>query len=195
MVVATVYVSEFKLTISFSALEFVCTKKRTTFVLINHFGHTIGKIVLALTAWLVPHSRTLLRILYAPAVMFTMYSFLLDESPRWLLSTGHKESAITVLEKVAKVNGAIVERSVMENLTCETEKDQSNFKVLKCTFQSILLLKRFLICIVWWTTATFVSYGMKINLVSLKGNKYLNFVLMVLPDIPATFACMHVYKS
>lgn len=161
---------------------------------INHFGHAIGKIILALTAWTVPHRRILLRILYAPALLLTVYSYLLDESPRWLLSKERKESAITVLEKAAKTNGTSIEKSALENLTYETEKSQNNFMVLQRTFQSRLLLKRFLICIVWWTTATFVSYGMKINSVSLKGNKYMNFILMILPDIPATFACMYILK-
>lgn len=170
------------------------TKRRTTFVLINHFGHVLGKILLASTAWLVPHRRTLLRIIYTPALLFTVYSFLLDESPRWFLSKGRKESAITVLEKVAKINGTTVDRTVLENLAHETEKGQNICEVLKRTFQSKLLLKRFLICVIWWTTATFVSYGMKINLVSLKGNKYLNFILMALLDIPATFACMYILK-
>lgn len=44
---------------------------------------------------------------------------------------------------------------------------------------------RFLVCMVWWFTITLINYGMMISAVHIAGNKYVNFALLMLMDIPA----------
>lgn len=46
-------------------------------------------------------------------------------------------------------------------------------------------IHRFLVCMVWWFTITLINYGMMISAVHIAGNKYVNFSLLMLMDIPA----------
>lgn len=149
------------------------------------FGFSIGGVGLPLLAWNFPYWRHLLRVLYAPALLFFFYLLLLDESPRWLLSKGRKDEAVAIVEKIAKKNKVKVDKTVLDKLSYEENiKEATLPELLKSTFTSVALLKRFFICLTWWTTSTFVNYGLMINSVSLQGNKYLNFGLINMVDFP-----------
>lgn len=151
------------------------------------FGFSIGGVGLPLLAWLFPYWRHLLRVLYTPALLFFFYLFLLDESPRWLLSKGKKDEAVEIVKKIAKKNKVKIDEAVLDKLSCEENiKEATLPELLKSTFTSVALLKRFFICLTWWTTSTFVNYGLMINSVSLQGNKYLNFALISMVDFPGS---------
>ncbi|XP_049865277.1 solute carrier family 22 member 3-like [Pectinophora gossypiella] len=165
-------------------IEMVPSDKRLLFQMLCSYGYTLGSLTLPLMAWLVPYWRNLLRVIFTPAVFFLFYIFLLDESPRWLLSKGKKDEAIAILEKAAKKNKVKLDRNALDNLSYEENKGVNFIQLLKDTFTSPALLKRFFICLSWWTTSTFVNYGMTINSVSLQGNKYINFALITVVDIP-----------
>lgn len=143
-------------------------------------------------AWLVPYWRTFLRVIYSPALFFFLYLYFIDESPRWLLTKGKKDQAVAILQKAAKMNKMDIDKGTLEKLTCEETKDISFMQLLKITFSSKTLTKRCLICIVWWTTSTFVNFGMTINSVSLQGNKYINYMLISVVDIPGNFVIIYI---
>lgn len=170
----------------------VPNEKRLIFTMLCTFGYTGGALNLSLMAWLVPYWRNLLRVLYAPALLFFFYLFLLEESPRWLLSKGKKEKAMKILKKAADSNKVKLDENMLDKLTCEETKGVSLVVLLKDTFASGALLKRFFICLSWWTTSTFVNYGMTINSVSLEGNKYLNYALVAIVDIPGSIVTTYV---
>ncbi|KAJ2950800.1 hypothetical protein O0L34_g9066 [Tuta absoluta] len=165
-------------------IEMVANEKRLIFQMLCSFGFTLGSMSLPLWAWLFPYWRNLLRVIYTPAIFFFLYIFLLDESPRWLLTKGRKDEAVAIIEKAAKTNNVKVDKNMLDNLSCEETKNVNLIYLLKDTFSSGALLKRFFICLVWWTTSTFVNYGMTINSVTLQGNKYVNFALLAVVDIP-----------
>lgn len=162
--------------------------------MITGVGYTVGSLHKTLIAWLFPDWRNFLRALYAPALLFFFYYYLVDESPRWLLIKENKKKAVQVIEKIAKKNKVKIEPNVLDNLSCETDqKENLEFSaVLKSTFSSSALVKRFLVCVVWWTTSTFVNYGMSITSVSLQGDKYMNYALASLTDLPGSLIAMYV---
>lgn len=166
-------------------MEMVANNKRLIYQMVCGFGFGIGGVGLPLLAWLFPYWRHLLRVLYTPALLFFFYLLLLDESPRWLLSKGKKDEAVAIIEKIARKNKVKIDKTVLDKLSCEENiKEASLPELLKSTFASMALLKRFFICLIWWTTSTFVNYGLMINSVSLQGNKYLNFALINMMDFP-----------
>ncbi|KPJ17122.1 Solute carrier family 22 member 3 [Papilio machaon] len=144
--------------------EVVSTKQRLKFILMCTIGYTFGGFATSLAAWLVPYWRNLLQVLYTPALLFFFYKYLLDESPRWLLIKGHKDKAVEVLEKAAKKNNQKLDKHFLDKLSCE----------------------------MWWTTSTFVNYGLTINSVSLQGNKYVNFALLSVVDLPGLFIITYI---
>nr|XP_013190084.1 unnamed protein product [Amyelois transitella] len=168
-------------------IEIVSSRNRLLFYILCSFGYPFGGVLVSLSAWKFTYWRTFLRVIYMPALLFFAYLFLIDESPRWLLIKGKKDKAIKIIEKAAEKNKIKIDKTLLEKMECEKEKSVNFFRLLKMTFGSKIILKRFLICLVWWTTSTFVAYGLSINSVSLKGNKYVNYALTSLMDVPANF--------
>ncbi|KAG6447798.1 hypothetical protein O3G_MSEX005178 [Manduca sexta] len=174
------------------SIEFVATKKRVPYSILCGLGYCLGGVLLPLAAWGIGYWRNVLRVIYAPALLFLLYIYVIDESPRWLLTKGKKEKAIEILQKAADKNKLEINKGVLENLYCEEDKGIGFINLLKITFGSRTLLCRCLICIVWWSSSTFVNYGMMINSVSLQGNKYINYALLSLVDVPACFIVMYI---
>lgn len=50
---------------------------------------------------------------------------------------------------------------------------------------SSVILIRLLVCSFCWLTNTFVYYGLSLNSVAFAGDKYINFVLVAVVEIPA----------
>lgn len=172
-------------------MELVAAENRILFLTLTGLGHSFGKIILALLAWNCPSWRTLTRALYVPSILFISYIFLMDESPRWLLTKNRKDEAVAIINKTAKNNKIELDKKDIEHLTYDKDIElRMTFgETLKTTLKSKILLKRFLICLSWWTTSTFVVYGVTINSVFLSGNRYLNFILMsFLVDLPTHVA-------
>lgn len=119
---------------------------------------------------------------------------MIDESPRWLLTKGKKDKAVLIVQKIADEDKVKLDPGVLDKLMTvdRDEKGVDLISLLKMTFASHALLKRFLICIVWWTTSTFVGYGLMINAVSLQGNKYVNYALVSIIDLPGNFIIMYI---
>ncbi|CAH0717483.1 unnamed protein product, partial [Brenthis ino] len=174
------------------SLEIVSTKKKLTFYMLSGFGYAFGGATLALAAWLTPNWRWLLRSIYAPAFLFISYKYLIDESPRWLLVKGRKDEAIAVLTNAAKKNKIDIDKNSLDKLTYEVSPNVTFNELIRNTFSSKQLRRRFFICLVWWMTSTFVNYGLVINSVSLQGNKYINFALTFLVDIPGNLIITYV---
>lgn len=173
----------------FPAIEIVSTRDRGKFFIITNLGYIAGSMFFSWASWYFHYWRTLLRVIYAPALLILLYIFWLDESPRWLLTKGRRREAIEILEKAAAMNKITLDKATLENLSIEdnSKTDLRLTTLLKTTFQSKILMQRFLVCIVWWTTSTLVSYGSTVNGVLLAGNKHLNYFLMCVVDIPMTF--------
>lgn len=152
----------------------------------------LGLITTAAVAYLLSYWRHFVLVIYAPSLLFLLYIFVMDESVRWLLSKGKKKKATQILLKMVQNNGLDLNGQDLNNIQCEQIGAKSS--PLRETLRSKVVLERFFICLIWWITCTFVGYGMMVNVVSLAGNKYINFMLMSLVDIPATFAMVYTLR-
>ncbi|OWR40799.1 solute carrier family 22 member 3-like [Danaus plexippus] len=151
----------------------------------------MGGVTFAIAAYLVPYWRDFVRVIYAPAFLYIIIYFIMDESVRWLLSKGKRKQATKLLLKMAKINKISLDRKMLLNIQCEEGTKNS---ALRETFRSRIVAKRFLICLLWWTSCTFICFGLIVNVGSLAGNKYFNFAIMSLSDIPASIAMFYVLK-
>ncbi|CAH2240943.1 solute carrier family 22 member 1-like isoform X2 [Pararge aegeria] len=170
------------------SIEIVEKKRAVLFQMILLNCYTIGQIIMPFIAWGVPYWRNFLRVIYAPTLIILTYSFFLDESIRWLFSKGKKKQAIKLIEKIAKRNNVKVEKSLINKLNYideDTSSSVTDRKLLVKTFRSRIMLQRFLVCMVWWFTITLINFGMMISSVLISGNKYINFALLIMMDIPA----------
>ncbi|XP_026744820.1 solute carrier family 22 member 3-like [Trichoplusia ni] len=170
------------------SIEIVEKKRAVLFQMILLNFYTCGLIVMPFIAWAVPYWRHFLRVIYAPCLLILTYSFFLDESIRWLYSKGKKERAVQIIQKIAKRNGVDIDPKMLDKLDYIDEENKSSVsdrKLLMKTFKSKIMMQRFLVCMVWWFTITLINYGMMISAVHIAGNKYVNFALLMLMDIPA----------
>ncbi|KAG7305125.1 hypothetical protein JYU34_010595 [Plutella xylostella] len=169
-------------------IETVFAKDRVLFLTIAHFGIQAGGILGACLAWSFPYWRDFVRVTYGPTLLlFIFYIFAIDESPRWLMTKNKKDAAVAVLKKAAKINRITLDKNFVDNLTNDkgTEKEQDVKSVLKMTLKSKVLFGRLMVSFLWWVTSILVCYGVTINSVLLKGNEYLNYILLSLIDIPS----------
>ncbi|XP_052741136.1 organic cation transporter protein-like [Bicyclus anynana] len=168
-------------------VELIGSDKRTLGSAAVGISVAVGELILNLIVWNVPYWRHFLLIVSLPAPLFLAYTYLLEESMRWLLTNGNNEEAVVLLHKIASWNKFAVSDKVIDEITKES-KDLQNIVTekfnIKLLFSSSALLKRVLVCSWWWFTAAFVYYGLMINSINLPGNKYTNFALSSLATIP-----------
>jgi MFS transporter, OCT family, solute carrier family 22 (organic cation transporter), member 4/5 len=162
--------------------------------------YAVGQVIMALIAWCIPNWRTFTQVIYAPSLLFIFYFFVIEESVRWLLSKGYKKEAATIIFKAADYNKVKLSSDAIKQLTDEPQHEESKAKYLesqtpnekqnkepslmKQIFKSKIIIGRLCTCCFCWITVTFIYYGLSINSVSLGGNKYVNYALSALVEIP-----------
>ncbi|KAL4704862.1 hypothetical protein ACJJTC_019440 [Scirpophaga incertulas] len=170
------------------SIEIVEKKRSVLFQMILLNCYTAGLIIMPFVAWALPYWRYFLRAIYAPTLLILTYSLYLDESIRWLFSKGKRDKGIKLIEKIANKNKVELDKVMLSKLEYadqDTTKDYDDRKLLMKTFKSRIMMQRFLVCVVWWFTITLINYGMMISSVFIDGNKYINFALLMLMDIPS----------
>ncbi|XP_037937277.1 organic cation transporter protein [Teleopsis dalmanni] len=168
------------------AIELVGPKRRVAAATIITIFYSLGEALLAVLAEQFQNWRVLLRILYIPAILHVLFLWILPESVRWLLSQGKEEKAVSILKKAARINKRRISEDSLDNLV-QTNRDklesanESQFPI-KTAFK--LFFWRILNCCFCWFTHTLVALGLSLNSVNLGGNKYNNFMLNGLVQIP-----------
>ncbi|KAK5602754.1 hypothetical protein CRENBAI_001229 [Crenichthys baileyi] len=137
-------------------------------------------------AYLTTNWRILQLVLFSPLVivLLTMFCFL-PESARWLMSQGRKEEALKELQRAAKVNKKSVPGDLLEKINVETSPNRKNMMDI---FRVSYLRKLTLIMAFNWFAATFLFYGLSLNIGSFGLNIYLTQLIFGFIEIPANFA-------
>uniref|UniRef100_A0A8D8BHK3 Organic cation transporter protein n=1 Tax=Culex pipiens TaxID=7175 RepID=A0A8D8BHK3_CULPI len=183
---STMYTTAFIL-----ALELVGPRMRVSGNNIISCAFSFAEAGLGLLAMLFRNWRTLLKALYIPGLVSLPLLWMTSESVRWLISKGQREKAFSILKKAANTNKKILSPSAIERLCpsdseskSEELEDNSFFSLLKDAFQNPGLILRIVNCSFCWFTNVLVYYGLSLNSVTLAGDKYLNFILVSLVELP-----------
>ncbi|CAG5059240.1 unnamed protein product [Parnassius apollo] len=170
-------------------VELVGLKQRVIVSAMCNMTFVVGVVLIALLAWFVDNWRTYIFILYSPAILVCIYVWFMNESARWLLSKGRREDAVKILKSAAKMNNLDPRKLELDALADPLLKPENQTGDKKSQFskaiRSSIIWKRLVICSFLWMTCSLVYYGLSINSVSLSGNKYVSFMLVVLVEIPA----------
>ncbi|CAK1585785.1 unnamed protein product [Parnassius mnemosyne] len=178
------------------AIELVAQDKRVHATTFMGILFVLGGLIFALLAKILPYWRTFILVVYPPSLLFLSYIYLLPESIRWLLSQNRKEEAVEIIMRAAKMNNVTLSEETMmklkmeENIeTTEAKQDLEEEKGLWIqVLHSPIIMKRLAICSWWMITCNFVYYGLAINSVSLAGDKYTNFMLVVSVELIAVIS-------
>ncbi|XP_059619885.1 solute carrier family 22 member 3 isoform X2 [Phlebotomus argentipes] len=180
-------------------VEMVGKSKREMSGNVLNYFYALGEASVGLVAWLSGNWMIVQLAVSAPPLLFALYYWIVPESVRWLLAKKHTHKAGKIIKRAAKINGVVLSDSILatfddsddndmsdskEGIVEETDKSTSQIAVMKEAFKSKTLMIRFAILIYNWITNAFVYYGLSLNSTSLSGNKYLNYALVCLIEIP-----------
>lgn len=155
--------------------------------------YPLGSMFLGITAMLTQDWRKLLRIIYPPAFIAIFYFFLINESIRWLVSKNRTKEGTLIILNAAKMNKIQLSDSALNMISNisenKTDGEKSINTVKDCSLKDVLksrkLIIRIIICSFMWLVNTFVYFGLCLNSVNLAGNKYFNFCLVSMIEMPA----------
>ncbi|XP_068081865.1 organic cation transporter protein [Anabrus simplex] len=175
------------------ALEMVGADKRVMGGTIIHLMDALGFASLGVLAWLIPNWRTLIQVMHITGIFFVAYFWFLPESVRWLLVKGRFQEAKEIIFEIARINKVNLSEATLNELddskfipvkNIADDDEETLLGSLREVFRSRILLLRLLNCCFCWATNTFVYYGLALNSVYLGGNKYVNYILTTLIDLP-----------
>ncbi|XP_011871158.1 PREDICTED: solute carrier family 22 member 5-like isoform X2 [Vollenhovia emeryi] len=175
-------------------METVGMKNRVFGSTILSWMFAVGEILLGLFASWLRSWRALLRVVYGPALLAILLPLLIPESVRWLLSRGKHEEVEKIYRKMARMNGLqVTDEAITAFKQLNTTKDEEKSelvisdkkKPIVQVLHSSVILIRLLVCSFCWLTNTFVYYGLSLNSVAFAGDKYINFMLVAVVEIPA----------
>ncbi|KAJ7307413.1 hypothetical protein JRQ81_009430 [Phrynocephalus forsythii] len=198
----TVYcVFRFLTGMAYSGVVFSClslfvewTPMRTRAILGTWTGiaFTIGQLLLAGLAYLVPGWRELQLVVSTPYFLFFAYSWWFAESARWLVMAGKPGRALNVLQKVARINGKpeAGEKLTLEFLRAKMKNEmasqKSSYSCLDLVRTPIMRRISCCLCFVWFSTG-FAYYGLVMDLQNFGINIYLMQAVFSLVDFPSKF--------
>ncbi|KAH8285656.1 hypothetical protein KR054_011958 [Drosophila jambulina] len=181
-------------------VEMVGPRKREMCSIVLNYFYAVGEALLGLAAFL-PNWRHLQLTLSLPPLLCVAYFWLVPESVRWLLARNRRAQAGVIIRRAAKVNRRNLSVELMASFKeqelngialTELEasgtpvelKDDQIWRAVKEVFGSHILLARYAIMLLVWAVNAIVYYGLSLNATNLSGNKYLNFALVCLVEIP-----------
>ncbi|XP_016943475.3 organic cation transporter protein isoform X1 [Drosophila suzukii] len=181
-------------------VEMVGPRKREMSSIVLNYFYAVGEALLGLSVFL-PDWRQLQLALSIPPLICVAYFWLVPESVRWLLARNRREQAGDIIRRAAKVNRRDISMELMasfkqQELEAETapeygaegvlaeRKDDKIWLAIKQVAGSRILMARYAILLLIWAVNAIVYYGLSLNATSLSGNKYLNFALVCLVEIP-----------
>ncbi|BFG03427.1 organic cation transporter protein [Drosophila madeirensis] len=177
-------------------VEMVGPRKREMSSIVLNYFYAVGEALLGLSVFL-PNWRQLQLVLSIPPLIFLGYFWIVPESVRWLLARNQREKAGVIIRRAAKVNRRDISIELLASFKqqeLDMESTDSNQKekkedsqiwlAVKEVFASHILIIRYVNMLFIWAVNAIVYYGLSLNSTSLSGNKYLNFTLVCLVEIP-----------
>nr|XP_030708707.1 solute carrier family 22 member 2 [Globicephala melas] len=164
--------------------EFVGLSYRRTVGILYQVAFTVGLLVLAGVAYVLPHWRWLQFTVTLPNFCFLLYYWCVPESPRWLISQNKDAKAMKIIKHIAKKNGKSLPTSLQSLGSDEEvgEKLNPSFLDLVRTPQ---IRKHTLILMYNWFTSSVLYQGLIMYMGLAGSNIYLDFLYSALVEFPA----------
>ncbi|XP_049993649.1 organic anion transporter 3 [Alexandromys fortis] len=173
-------------------VEWVPTSVRAISSTSIGYCYTIGQFILSGLAYVIPQWRWLQLAVSVPFFIFSLLSWWVPESIRWLVLSGKFSKALKTLQRVATFNGKKEEgrKLTIEELKFSLQKDIASTKVkygLSDLFRvSILRRVTFCLSLAWFSTG-FAYYSLAMGVEEFGVNIYILQLIFGAVDIPAKF--------
>ncbi len=142
-----------------------------------------GVILLAVLVYFCRNMKTLEMVIAFSNIPFLLAWFLMQESPRWLLSKGRKKRARKIIKTITRINRRPLEKvdEFVDNFTTEEKQQQGNITDL---FRTHGIRRNTLLTCLCWLSFSMGYYGLFYNIPSLDWSPFIVFA------VPAVFALL-----
>ncbi|XP_068135655.1 solute carrier family 22 member 2 [Hyperolius riggenbachi] len=166
--------------------EYVGLDHRRTVGIVYQVAFTVGLLVFAGVAYILPNWRWLQLAVTLPNFVFLTYYWCVPESPRWLLSQNRKDEAKVIIEQIAKKNKKPVP-DTLQNLTGDKVTDDKQVPSFADLVRTPQIRKHTLILMYIWFTCAVVYQGLIMHMGSTGENIYLDFFISAMVEFPSAF--------
>lgn len=171
------------------AIELVRPEKRTRVGILCTGCYTLGTIILAGLAYIVPKWRELSLLCSMPELLLLGVWWIVPESPRWLLAKNKSVEIKEFLRFTAKINRKILGSNTLNKLDLildhESKKDTPAATVLDLFRLPNIRKKTLLITFIWFSNIS-VYMGLSYYSPKLGGSSiYLSYLLSMIMELPA----------
>ncbi|KAH8404447.1 hypothetical protein KR222_002056, partial [Zaprionus bogoriensis] len=180
------------------AIELVGPKHRVLAAMVISLTYGLAEMSMGYLAKYLLNWRMLLRALYAPALLHLVLILYLPESVRWLLSQSREEQAIETLREAAQVNRRELPEEQLTELIQANRRTLAQAHAADGHYSARQIYSalgvRIAQCCFLWFTNTLIALGLTLNSTSLGGDKFMNFSmtgLMQLPGVVLATLLMH----
>lgn len=156
---------------------------------ISQVFYSLGFCLLAGMAYLFREWRQLSIAVSAPALVYILvFSHKIPESPRWLLAEGRTTEAKELLEKIARKNQTKLYNFDTLRSPCESPSrgSKTSYSFLSLFTHKRIRMKMYILTVIWLVNSL-VYYGLSFNMKNIKGNRYWNFFMSGMVEIPSYF--------
>ncbi|XP_025098001.1 organic cation transporter protein-like [Pomacea canaliculata] len=170
-----------------AGMELVGPQHRTLAGIVIELFWSMGLYIILLMAYFIRKWNHLQLALSTVSMIFIPILFFIPESPRWLLSRGRRQEASAIVRHAAHVNKVVVSEKVLS--LQDLQKDGPGVKFWQL-FTHRRLLVRCLIVFFNWFVVTGVYYGLGLNVGSLSGGIYINFLYASIAETLSYVLCL-----
>ncbi|CAG0894306.1 unnamed protein product [Darwinula stevensoni] len=171
------------------AVEQVGPDHRGRINVIVNLAWTLGMCVIAAFAWVVRgHWVHLALIANLPVLLYYLYIWLLEESPRWLASRNQMEKAESVLLRIAEKNEVEVPREKLERMLREVEeREQPVMPQYFALLRGPVMRARTFIMTFSYYVSLALYYGLHMDVGNLGGNPFLSTIVLAGIEFPSYY--------
>jgi len=176
-------------------VEMMPMKHRTTFGIAINILFALGEALVGVVAIFVRRWRPLQLIISTPAAILLFTYWYIPESLTWLLQQKKYDRAEKLVNRMTEVNKA----SPIENLELKSQEDsgpaddQQGKNVLDLVRSPVLRAVTLNMFYIWFAT-NIVYYGTSQNSGNLSGNLFVNFIALMLIEIPS-YLCVGLFMD
>lgn len=161
-------------------------------------GYTIPLLLLPLLAYYIRDWGYLQLATGLSALMMVPFWFILQESPRWLLTKGRIERAEQSLVHILRINRRPVPDmdQIMSDLVLFAKSESKKTTAFHFVdfFRTPKLRRNTLVMFALWFMGSFVYYNLVLSSTSAPGNPYFNYAISSASEIPAALLGLWVAR-
>lgn len=157
-------------------MEFVGAQYRDVISALYQVPFNLGHMLLPVFGYFCRDYSVFQLSISVPVIVLLSYVILVPETPRWLIAVNRTEEAITILERVAKINKRPTDaiRTDIEAFQASLEKNKLKKGTVLDLFRTPNLRKNILAMSFNWLTCSYCFYGVSQYVGQLSGDVFIN---------------------